>query len=156
MQALSIRRAAQTTRGFILALAAAAVLVGPAASVSAQTTTVDGYSVYHTQYGRTHHRSLNGADIRLQDGSRGELFQFDGRRGDCALVTMTSSNIDSYLVLRSDRPFGPQISVDDDSGPALNSRIRVRLPRTGVYYITATSYGAGADYGQYSLMLDRC
>jgi hypothetical protein len=159
MMTLGIQRAVLSTRGFFLALAALGALLIPAASAFAHPADsrvlVDGRWVTHAQYGMRYNHNLNANDYRVDDGSRVEWFQFDGRQGDCALITMDSSSIDSYLELRFGRPGADSLRTDDDSGPGYNARIRTVLPRTGVYYIFAGSYGA-SDYGRYTLTLERC
>jgi hypothetical protein len=143
---------------FAVAIAAAAVLVTSATSAFASPEArvrVDGHWVTEVGYGETWQGRLDGADERVTDGSRVEYFRFNGRRDDCVLVEMNSANIDSYLELRLRRPDITAMRTNDDGGRGYNARIRMHLPATATYYVFAGSSGAGADYGQYSISVNR-
>jgi hypothetical protein len=148
-------------RRFALALAAAWLLGAPTPAAHAQgtpvpTVDVQGVSVYVAQYGWTYNSSLTTTSILLQDGSRAELWMFEGVADECTEIIMRSSEIDAYLVLRQNAPFGETIAEDDDSGGGSDAGIHVRLPATDTYFITATSAGSGQELGRYTLDLDRC
>jgi hypothetical protein len=148
-------------RRFALALAAALLLGAPTLSARAQgapvtTVTVQGVSVHPAQYGFIYNSSLTTTDTLLQDGSRGELWMFEGIAGQCTEIIMKSPDFDAYLVLRQNAPFGAMVSEDDDAAGGTDALIRVRLPETGTFFITATSYSSGQVLGRYSLDLDRC
>src|SRR3954463_9116828 len=94
-------------RRFVFALAAVAALVSAAPSASAAPNArvrVGDHWVTETSYGETWNGTLNQIDERVSDGSRVEYFRFHGNRNDCVVIDMTSTNIDSYLELRFDRP----------------------------------------------------
>jgi hypothetical protein len=144
-----------------LALAAAVALIAPTPAAHAQgapvtTVNVNGTPVHPAQYGYIYNSSLTAGDVRLQDGSRGELWMFEGLAGECAAIIMNSTEFDAYLVLRAGAPFGESVAEDDDSGGGTDALIRVRLPRTGTYLVTATTFGEGQALGRYSLDVDRC
>lgn len=148
-------------RCFALALAATLLLGAPTPGAHAQNppvTTVDvqGVPVHPAQYGFIYTSSLTTTDVLLQDGSRGELWMFDGTAGQCTEIIMRSSEFDAYLVLRQSAPFGAIVAEDDDSGGGTDALIRMRLPATDTYFITASSYSSGQVLGRYSLDLDRC
>src|SRR3954471_23965573 len=120
-------------RRVLFALAMATMLVGPAASASAHPSqtvvTIDGYPVTRSFYGARHHRLLRDSDVRLGDGSRGDLYSFSGQAGDYVEIRMRSADVDAYLELRSGRPFGDIVARNDDIGRNnRNAMIRTRLP----------------------------
>jgi hypothetical protein len=148
-------------RRLALALAAALLLGAPILDAHAQgapVTTVDaqGVPVHPVQYGFIYNSSLTTTDVLLQDGSRGELWMFDGVAGQCTAIIMKSSEFDAYLVLRQSAPFGAIVAEDDDSAGGTDALIRVSLPATDTYFITASSYSSGQVLGRYSLDFDRC
>jgi hypothetical protein len=148
-------------RRFALALAAVLLLDAPGVAVHAQgapvtTVNVQGVSVHPVQYGFIYNSSLTTTDILLQDGSRGELWMFEGSAGQCTEIIMKSGDFDAYLVLRQNAPFGAIVAEDDDSAGGTDAHIHVRLPATDTYFITASSYSSGQVLGRYSLDLDRC
>ena len=59
-------------------------------------------------------------------------------------------------MLRQGAPFGAEVAKDDDSGGGTDVLIRLRLPNTGTYFVTATTFGEGQALGRYTLDLDRC
>jgi hypothetical protein len=148
-------------RRFALAFAAALLLGTRGEAVLGQGTAVpivdvEGVPVYVAQYGWTYNSSLTTTSTPLQDGGRGELWMFEGLADECSEIIMRSSELDSYLVLRQNVPFGEIIAEDDDSGGGADALIRVRLPATDTYFITATSATSGQELGPYTLDLDRC
>jgi hypothetical protein len=145
-------------RRFVFALAAVAAIASVAPSASAAPNArvrVGDLWVTETTYGQTWNGTLNQIDERVSVGSRVEYFRFPGNRNDCVVVDMTSNNIDSYLELRFDRPTGPTLRTNDDGGRGVNARLVQRLTFGGEYYVFAGSSGSGADYGRYSLTVNR-
>ena len=147
-------------RRLALALATALLLrsLGEAAyaqGTSVQIVDVQGVPVYVAQYGFTYNSSLTTTSM-LQDGGPGEVWMFEGLTDECSEIIMRSTEFDSYLVLRQNVPFGAIVSEDDDSGGGADALIRVRLPATDTYFITASSYSSGQVLGRYSLDFDRC
>lgn len=86
--------------------------------------------------------------------SKADLYTFQGTAGQRVTVSMSSSAIDSYLILIG--PSGAIIndpSGDDDRGGNRNALIsNVLLSSTGTYSIEATAYNA-SDRGAYLLTL---
>jgi hypothetical protein len=148
-------------RRFALALAAAVLLGTPAPAAPAQGTPVqivdvECVPVYVAQYGWTYNSSLTTTSTLLQDGRRGELWMFEGMADECAEIIMMSSEFDAYLHLRQSAPFGETVAEDDDSGGDADALVRVRLPATDTYFITATLAPSGQALGRYTLDLSRC
>lgn len=84
-----------------------------------------------------------------------QLYQFQGTAGQQVAVTMTSSTLDSFLVLNGTD--GLPLVEDDDSGGSLNSRIPsagyYTLPQTGTYIIEASHWDPPLQTGAFSLNL---
>jgi hypothetical protein len=78
-----------------------------------------------------------------------ENWSFTGSAGDLVVISMTSTEFDTYLELRD--PDGQVIIADDDGGQELNSRIIRTLQANGSYTITAG--GFGDERGTYTLTL---
>ena len=84
----------------------------------------------------------------LPDNSYFNAHTFEGRAGQRISITMTSNQVDSYLLL-----YGPNqeyLGENDDSSNSQNARLDVTLPTNGTYFIFANSYGA-SEQGQYEL-----
>jgi hypothetical protein len=76
------------------------------------------------------------------------LFAFWGSAGDVITIAMNrvDGDLDSFLELLDSRQ--QRITSDDDGGGGQNARLdRYRLPRTDLYYIRASRFGAGAAAG---------
>lgn len=83
-------------------------------------------------------------------GARDE-WSFYGTAGTRVTITMTSSDIDSFLELWS--PGGSILTDDDDGAGFPNAQIAsYRLPTTGTYIIVARAYGNHGE-GPYTLTL---
>ncbi|MGD1854652.1 MAG: trypsin-like peptidase domain-containing protein [Leptolyngbyaceae cyanobacterium] len=84
----------------------------------------------------------------LPDNSYFNTHTFEGRAGQQVSIAMSSSQIDSYLLL-----YGPEqeyLGENDDSGSSPNARLDITLPADGTYYVFANSYGAD-EQGPYAL-----
>ena len=92
-----------------------------------------------------------------------DLYHFDAAEGDTVTIEMKSivqfglvggvDNLrDTYLYLYYGRPFGELITINDDHGGTLNSKMVKTLQKPGTYYVVATSYGS-FDFGPYSISL---
>jgi S1-C subfamily serine protease len=88
------------------------------------------------------------SNILPADESYFNAYTFEGRRGQQVVLEMSSTDVDSYLILLS--PDGQDIAQDDDSGGGNNSRIVAVLPDNGTYTIFANTYEAG-ETGRYNL-----
>ena len=90
----------------------------------------------------------------LDDGSgfHARFYRFTLGRAADVTIDMTSSNIDSYLVLRRGANIrGSRLASDDDGGRGTDARITQRLG-AGTYTIEATSYSSG-NTGAFRLTL---
>lgn len=72
-------------------------------------------------------------------GTRGpfQVWMLRGDRGQRLIIDLTSSAFDPFLSVRDDAGF--LLAQDDDSGDELGARVRVILPRKGVYRLVVTS-----------------
>lgn len=83
------------------------------------------------------------------DNSYFNIYTFQGNAGQQVVLEMTSTEVDSYLILLS--PSGASLAQDNDSAGDNNSRLSVTLPTTGTYIILANTNTAG-ETGRYSLL----
>lgn len=93
----------------------------------------------------------------LVEGDPSARYTFNGTQGDVVVITLTSNEFDSYLVLLG--PDGREVALDDDSAGGLNARIGpMELPGDGLYTILADSYrhavSAVFEPGRYILTLE--
>lgn len=94
--------------------------------------------------------SLAGADARLDSGEYVDYYTFVGRAGQEVEISATSTDFDTYLMLR-----GTTLSEDNDDrapGEDINALLRVTLPETGNYIVGVTSYAPG-ESGRYTVEL---
>ncbi|NJO41116.1 MAG: hypothetical protein HC769_28020 [Cyanobacteria bacterium CRU_2_1] len=95
--------------------------------------------------------TLESGDQQLAvDNTFIDVYSFEGSAGQQIAITMTSPDLDSYLVLFD--PSGNSLIQDDDGGGNLDARIIYTLPTDGIYTIYANSYSSG-QAGTYSLDL---
>lgn len=93
--------------------------------------------------------SLTSEDDQLQeDGSYYDSYTFQGQAGQQIRITMSSQEIDAYLILLD--PNGNSLVQDDNSGGGADAEIVIELPMTGTYTILANSF-AGWSTGSYRL-----
>jgi len=79
------------------------------------------------------------------------IYQFEGTEGDVVSILMESDTLDTYLSLSNGET---EIFTDDDSGGNYDALIAsYLLPETTTYFITATTFSAGAS-GDYTLSLN--
>lgn len=103
------------------------------------------------EYGTTVSGSLATGDGQLAaDGSFFDTYTFEGQEGQRVRLLMTSSRLDSYLILLA--PDGRSLIQDDDSGGNLNAQIVYTLPSTGRYTVYANAYSS-VQSGEYRLEL---
>ncbi|MGH9943651.1 MAG: Calx-beta domain-containing protein, partial [Pyrinomonadaceae bacterium] len=113
----------------------------------------------HLASGQIFNGALSSTDCFFNTGARNgsfvDIYTFDGRAGQEAIVEMarTSTTIDPYLILISPDEDLPALE-DDDSGGNFDARIpstgTVFLPFNGVYTIYATSFSAN-ETGSYQV-----
>lgn len=98
---------------------------------------------------------VNGAlargDRTLDSGEFMDEFTVQGRAGQRLVVSMQSSQFDTYLFVRG--PNGFAEDNDDAPGGGTNSVIDVTLPADGAYRVVATSFAPG-ESGAYALRVD--
>lgn len=139
-----------------LLLCSATALPLGAQSTGGPAVTVDGVAVRPVQYDNIYTSALTTSSTALRDGSRGELWMFEGRAGECVAIAMDSPVFDARIILRQGEPFGTLVAQVEEGDDA-DASIRVVLPSTTTYYITATAAaGASPNLGAYELDLERC
>lgn len=90
--------------------------------------------------------TLAEGDEQLSSGEYVDAFEIEGRAGETLDVRLSSSDFDTYLMLRG--PDGSSFDNDDSDGT--NSRLEVTLPASGTYRLMVTSYQPG-ETGNYAL-----
>jgi hypothetical protein len=104
--------------------------------------------------GQTVSGLLETADPQLADDSYFDTYYYDGSPGERLLVTLTSSDFDTFLSWgQGEGSDFVVIATDDDGAGSTNSRLEVTLDARGRYAIRANSYGAGAT-GAYNLSIE--
>lgn len=128
------------------------VMLGTAASmlltiVSANSAQAGDYNL--TLNGSPIYERLDATDDYLvEDNSYIDTYTFTGEAGQRVVITMSSQELDSYLILLD--PSGNSLDQDDDSADNLDARIEVVLPADGTYTVYANSYGSNAA-GAYTI-----
>ena len=89
-------------------------------------------------------------DAQLTSGEYVDVYVFEGRAGQQVTVQMSSSDVDSYVMIRGPSGF-TEFNDDRDDGD-VDSRLTVRLPANGQYRIQATTFAPG-ESGRYTLSL---
>lgn len=126
------------------AMGTAALLLTIATSAPAQA---GDYSL--TLNGSPIHERLDATDDYLvEDNSYIDTYTFTGQAGQRVMITMSSQELDSYLILLDAN--GNSVAQDDDGAGNLDAQIAATLPADGTYTIYANSYGSGAA-GAYTL-----
>jgi len=86
-----------------------------------------------------------------------QLFSFRGERGqlwDIALAAAPGTELDPALQVFAGEVAGGEVLMqDDDGGGALNARLRLLVPETGMY--TVRAYGVGTSEGDFALSVGR-
>ncbi|MBI3089963.1 MAG: hypothetical protein HYY96_04795 [Candidatus Tectomicrobia bacterium] len=122
--------------GYLLVALLLALLVIPALPTVAQgqACTTNTINLDSTVNG-----TLSTTDCRSPRRASGfaELWTFNGTAGASISIAMSSA-FDPYIYLLDSN--GQIVAQDDDSGPGLDSLIRVQLPRSGQYTIEATEF----------------
>jgi len=98
--------------------------------------------------GRAVQGNLRPGDTMLSSGQYADTWTFTGRRNQSVSFDLSSTALDTYLIVAS--PSGQRRENDDIDDNNRNSHISWRLPEDGAYLVTATSYGPHAA-GQYTL-----
>lgn len=95
--------------------------------------------------------TFDAKDSRLPDQSYFERWTLSATEGQRLIITMSSSDFDSYAIVA--RASGNEVEYlfqDDDSGGGSDAQIVFVVPATGEYMIIANSRGPAAT-GSYSL-----
>jgi hypothetical protein len=105
------------------------------------------------QSGQAVNGELSEDDPKMDDDSHYDLYSFNARRGQQAVVTLRSTAFDSYLAVgQIDGGSFTTEESDDDSGGGDDSQVTLRVPRDGVYVIRANSLFADVT-GAYTVEL---
>ena len=131
---------APVVRNFLLGLAATLALLAIGAGDARAQSRI---SVGGEAAGR-----LQDGDQQLDSGEYVDVWTFQGRAGQQVTISMSSTEIDAYLMLRG--PGGLSEWNDDRATGETNARLTVRLPADGQYRISATTYEPGEN-GEYLL-----
>ncbi len=100
----------------------------------------------------THTGTLEaGDDIQQSDGSFQDPYTFRTKEGYHIDIQMTSTAVDSYLMLAD--PNGNKVGENDDAEAGQNdARIQLVAPSSGTYTVYANSYQAN-ETGDYTLTI---
>lgn len=109
-----------------------------------------GGSGVQLQLGSSVSGELGPGDETLTSGEFVDRYTFSGQVGQRVTISMSSSELDAYLLLRS--PSGANEYNDDVGAGNTNSRLETILAESGVYTIGATSYAPG-ETGGYTLQI---
>jgi hypothetical protein len=99
--------------------------------------------------GQTVTGTLTTQDCLLNDGSRIDFWEFQGTDGQTATVTLTSSQVDTYVFLLN--PGAQTVAQSDTGGGGTNARVAYPLNATGTWTIGANA--APNETGNYTLTL---
>ena len=117
----------------------------------------DGFVYYQAEQQNSYQSSLARPSVSLSDGTRAELWQFRGERGDCVTISMSSNTfLPSFQVMRGS-PQGPVVQTEPNRERYAN--VTASLPPLGAtdsYFILAR-IPAGLEHGgEYTLSLRGC
>ena len=94
--------------------------------------------------------TLASGDFTLPNGEWADVYTIDVQAGQTMAVSMTSSDIDTYVVARA--PSGATESNDDCNGDRARSCVNFVAAESGEWSVYATSYEAN-DAGSYELQV---
>jgi hypothetical protein len=101
--------------------------------------------------GSTVQGTLSSGDVTLPNGEWADVYTIDVQAGQTMAVSMTSSDIDTYVVARA--PSGATESNDDCNGERTRSCVNFVAAESGEWSVYATSYEAN-DAGSYELQVE--
>jgi hypothetical protein len=114
---------------------------------------VHASEVVTIQFGSVITGRLEPGDNQLAgDGSYYDAYTFDGQAGQRIQITMSSDELDSYLILLD--PDGNSLIQNDDGGSGLDAQIVYTLPVSGRYTVYANTHNS-EQTGAYRLELRR-
>jgi len=94
-------------------------------------------------------------DEEADDRSLFDAYRFTARAGEPVTITMSSTAVDSYLVLgRMVNGEWAQIAYDDDGAGGNNASVEYTFEDGGEYVVRANTVGAGKT-GAYTIRLER-
>jgi 3'-phosphoadenosine 5'-phosphosulfate sulfotransferase len=105
--------------------------------------------------GQTVRGELARTDMRLADNSYADDYTYTGRAGEQIVITLRSTDFDTYLVWGSGTGSSFRADkTDDDGAGGTDSQLTVTLGGAGTYTIRANSLGANST-GAYTLSVER-
>jgi Putative metallopeptidase len=123
-------------------------------TLSLQSTSASGAASDVVRSGQTVAGRLESGDTQFTDNSYFDTYYYDGAPGDRLLVTLTSSDFDTFLMWGQGEGSAFEASLSDDDGAGgTNSRLEVTVSASGRYVVQANSYGEGG-IGAYSLSVE--
>jgi hypothetical protein len=128
--------------------------VGVGGNVASQLSRPRAVPTRELQPGETVRDALERGDMTLTSGEFYDSWRFTARRGQTYTVRQSSSDFDSYLVVRG--PGGLSEDNDDDPGRrgSRDSAVTFTAPADGEVQISSTSYTSG-ETGRYSVTLEQ-
>ncbi|HEX9951553.1 MAG TPA: hypothetical protein VGB53_07280 [Rubricoccaceae bacterium] len=99
---------------------------------------------------QTHSGTLEDGDETLDSGEFADGYTVEATAGQTITVDLTSSDFDTYVILRS--PSGEQFDNDDFDGSTEHSQIVQRAGEGGTWRVVATTYEEGMG-GAYRLAI---
>ncbi len=94
---------------------------------------------------------LETGDRAMNDGTRADIWTFQGRQGQRVRIECRSTEFDTYLQLLD--PQSVRLAEDDDSLGDQNSLIEFTLPANGSFTIVVNNFGEDRRAGIYTLTL---
>jgi len=121
-------------------------------SQGAATSAAQAVSGQVLAFGQAAQGRLQQGDGQLRSGEFTDAFRFLGQAGQRVAIELTSTEFDTYIILR--KPDGTQQDNDDDErgNNGTNSRIELTLEETGEYHVHATSFQPG-ESGSYRIIV---
>jgi hypothetical protein len=94
---------------------------------------------------------LEQTDEKGNNGAYVDTYTYRGQAGDVLVITLESADFDAYVKLGNvEHGTCRPVQADDNGGGGTNSRLRVRLPRTGDVHVHVSSRRRG-EMGAYTL-----
>jgi hypothetical protein len=116
-------------------------------------TVADGADLREIDFGQTRDSYVDADDGRdPQYNDIAEPVAFEASSGTTVRITMTSDEIDPFLVLTTEND--TVVAENDDGGTGFNSQIETTLQQDATYVIWAGSF-SGEATGAYTLSLER-
>ncbi len=134
----------------VLAPVGAGAALAQAAPVAADTTILLPQEIGTVRPGQTVRGQLEPGDWTMADGTFADIWYLQGQAGQRIVITLRSSQFDSYLQLLD--AAGAKLAEDDDSGGGGRAaRITFTLRASERYQIVVNSFGDDIRPGQYTL-----